>query len=77
MCWILLGSVRRRFQLVNHDLRESVVLWIVDKQHCDYTCALVQMFCKLYIVIITFYTLMYLIFVFYIPADGDMVGRNI
>jgi len=29
MCWILLHGVRRRFQLVNYNLREKVVLWIV------------------------------------------------
>ena len=49
MCWILLDGVRRRFQLVNHDLTESVVFWIVGKQYCHYTCALVP----------TFYNLLY------------------
>lgn len=44
---MLLDGVRRSFQLVNHDLRESVVLWIVGKQRCDYTCALVPTFCNL------------------------------
>ena len=29
-----MDGVRRKFQLVNHDLREGVVLWIVGKQHC-------------------------------------------
>jgi hypothetical protein len=75
--WILLDGVRRSFRVVNHDLRENVVLFIVGKQFCNYTCVLVPTFIFCYIFIITFYILMYFTFVFYIPGDDQMVGQNI